>query len=144
MTEHAFVKSVHRKLDSRIKVWKIIDDYHGGVSDALYFGTEGRHLFVEYKFVKELPVRPMTIVKKSELPPLQQEWFQDLKDRGQPVCVVIGYGIPRHYKGYITWEPADTLCGITKADFVRWTLSKDEVCHEINQFVLGEHYERPS
>jgi hypothetical protein len=140
MTEHHFVKAVHRKLDSRIKVWKILDDYHGGVSDALYFGTEGRHLFVEYKYAKELPVRMTTRVAKTELPPLQQEWFQDLKDRGQPVCVIIGTGLPRYYKGIVLWNPEDTLTGIGKADFVARLLTKDEVCHEINQYVLGEQY----
>lgn len=138
MTEHAFVKSVHRKIDPRIRVWKIIDDFHGGVSDAQYFGHEGRHLFVEYKYCKELPVRPTTIVAKSKLPPLQQEWFQDLKDRGQPICVVIGYGLPRHYKGVMLWEPRMTDTGITKAHFVSWSLTRDEVCHEINSYLLGE------
>jgi hypothetical protein len=138
MTEHAFVKSVHRKIDPRIKIWKIIDGFHGGVSDALYFGYEGRHLFVEYKYVKELPVRPTTIVAKTKLPPLQQEWFQDLKDRGQSVSVVVGCGLPRHYKGVVLGEPEETLSGITNADFVTRLLTKDEICHSINTFLLGD------
>lgn len=135
MTEHAFVRAVHNKLPSAIKIWKIIDDFHGGVSDAMYFGLEGQCLFVEYKYAKELPVRPATIVAKSKLPPLQQDWFQDLHGRSMPVAVVVGCGLPRHYKAVWFDDPRDTLNGITNADFASRLITKDEVCSRISQRV---------
>lgn len=141
MTEHAFVRAVHRKLDPRIKVWKIIDDYHGGVSDALYFGTGGRHLFVEYKYTKKLPVRPTTLVDKSKLPPLQQDWFRDLKERGQPVCAVIGCGEPRKYKGVWIDEPEECVTGIQNEVFLQRLLSLQEICHRIERNLLGDNDE---
>ena len=55
MNEHTFIKAFHKKLDPRIRVWKIYDPYQGGVPDALLFGCAGQMLFVEYKYKKHCP-----------------------------------------------------------------------------------------
>ena len=88
MNEHSFIKSVHRKLPPEMFKWKIHDTYTGGVPDVMYGGPSGI-LFVEYKYVKQLPVRNTTLIKTS-LAPLQIQWLQRMTDCGQRAAVVIG------------------------------------------------------
>ena len=87
MNEHSFVKSVHRKLDKSVYVWKIADRYSGGVPDAMYAGPAGI-LFIEYKYIK-LPKRPTTIIKTS-LSPLQEQWIIQMQQWKHPTWLVIG------------------------------------------------------
>lgn len=116
MNEHGFVKAVHRQLPDWIGVWKIKDDYHGGVSDALYLGLEGKLLFVEYKFDPELPVRSTTKLPNAKLKPLQKEWFVNLQERKIPVCAVYGYN-----QGGVIVTEREYIHGIRKSEFEgRW------------------------
>tara|TARA_B100000401_G_C52680497_1_gene659433 strand:+ start:398 stop:835 length:438 start_codon:yes stop_codon:yes gene_type:complete len=87
MNEHSFVKSVHRKLDKSVYVWKIADRYSGGVPDAMYAGPAGI-LFIEYKYIK-LPKRPTTIIKTG-LSPLQEQWITQMQQWKHPTWLVIG------------------------------------------------------
>ena len=74
MNEHSFVKSIHRYIHPDVHKWKIHDTYTGGVPDAMYCGPESL-LFVEYKYVKELPKKETTLIKHS-LTPLQLQWLE--------------------------------------------------------------------
>lgn len=87
MNEHSFVKSVHRKLDKSVYVWKIADRYSGGVPDAMYAGPAGI-LFIEYKYIK-LPKRLTTVIKTS-LSPLQEQWITQMQQWKHPTWLVIG------------------------------------------------------
>ena len=88
-TESDFISRVHRKLDPSVYRWKIHDSFHGGIPDCWYHGQEGKHLFVEYKYIKTIPKRPSTLIK-ADLSPLQIEWIGQRTKAGIPVFVVIG------------------------------------------------------
>lgn len=88
MNEHSFIRSVHRKLPDSLYKWKINDNYEGGVADAYYSGGKG-DLWLEYKYVKELPARGNTVVRTS-LSPQQKLWLNRRHSEGRNVGVVIG------------------------------------------------------
>lgn len=88
MNEHSFIRSVHRKLPDTIHKWKINDNYEGGVADAYYSGTGG-DLWLEYKYIKELPARGNTVVRTS-LSAQQKLWLNRRHSEGRNVGVVIG------------------------------------------------------
>ena len=77
MNEHGFIKSIHRYLHPNVHSWKIHDTYTGGVPDAMYSGPSGI-LFVEYKYVKNLPKKVTTPIKHS-LSALQLQWLERMK-----------------------------------------------------------------
>ena len=89
MNEHTFIKAFHKKLDPRIRVWKIYDPYQGGVPDALLFGCAGQMLFVEYKYKKALPKKETTNIRPA-LSAQQSEWLKEKTARGIPILVVLG------------------------------------------------------
>ena len=89
MNEHSFVKSIHRYLHPDVYKWKIHDTFTGGVPDAMYVGPKSL-LFVEYKYVKELPKRDTTLVKHS-LTPLQLQWLERINGPSRS-ALVIGVG----------------------------------------------------
>ncbi len=87
MNEHSFVKSIHRKIPAVVHKWKIHDTYAGGVPDAFYSGPNGV-LFIEYKYIKNLPKRNTTTLKHT-LSKLQIQWLNRVSE-GAKVAVVIG------------------------------------------------------
>lgn len=121
MNEHGFIRSIHRKLPSDLEVWKINDNYKGGVADAYYSGDEG-DLWVEYKFVK-LPKRGNSKVDFG-LSALQIDWLTKQASRGRQVAVVIGSD-----EGcWIIQDPQIfSLNHSTKETFIRNALDKNAV-----------------
>ena len=87
MNEHSFVKSIHNYLDPRVYKWKIHDTYTGGVPDAFYSGPVGS-LFVEYKYIKQLPKKNTTLLRHS-LSKLQDAWLERVKP-ATPVALILG------------------------------------------------------
>lgn len=69
-------------------IWKINDNYQGGVPDTWYRGTKGS-LFVEYKFAKKFPIRSSTLVKPA-LSKLQKHWIKTAHGLNQKVWAVVG------------------------------------------------------
>lgn len=88
MNEHGFIRSVHRQLPDSLYKWKINDNFQGGVADTYYSGTGG-DLWIEYKYLKELPKRPTTEIKTS-LSTQQRVWLTDRHNEGRTVALVIG------------------------------------------------------
>lgn len=88
MTEHGFIRAVHKYLPLDIFRWKIHDTFAGGVPDAFYAGPAST-LFVEYKYVKTLPKRDASLLRTS-LSPQQKQWLNTLADFHQPVALIIG------------------------------------------------------
>jgi len=86
MNEHSFVKSIHRYLHPDVYKWKIHDTFTGGVPDAMYVGPKGL-LFVEYKYVKELPKRDTTSLPHS-LSPLQAQWLERINGPSTAVLII--------------------------------------------------------
>lgn len=125
MNEHGFVKAVHRQLPPWIKVWKICDDYQGGVPDALYFGQNGKLLFVEHKYVK-LPKRKTTVIN-LDLSSLQKEWYSEMDSRRIPEIVLVGC------EGGGVWVESltEVYTGIVMKEFVNRRVSINELSGRI-------------
>lgn len=87
MNEHSFVRSIHNALHPDVYKWKIHDTYTGGVPDAFYSGP-ARSLFVEYKYIKNLPKKDNTVLKHS-LSKLQAAWLNKVK-HATPVALILG------------------------------------------------------
>ncbi len=90
MNEHGFIKSVHSHLPSTVYKWKIRDTYTGGIPDVFYAGPQCM-MFIEYKYIKKLPVRSKTNIK-CNISALQQEWLQRMYNQEHKVAVVLGVG----------------------------------------------------
>lgn len=95
MTEHQWVSSLHQSMRKKyddIKIWKINDDYAGGVPDACYFGPAST-LWVEYKYLV-IPKRDSTIIdltdKNRYLTALQQDWLTNLYLFNISHAVIVG------------------------------------------------------
>ena len=88
MNEHGFIKSVHSHLPSTVYKWKIRDTYTGGIPDVFYAGPQCM-MFIEYKYVKNFPVRSKTNIK-CNISALQQHWLQRMCNQEHKVAVVLG------------------------------------------------------
>tara|TARA_Y100001980_G_C14356126_1_gene165568 strand:+ start:29 stop:430 length:402 start_codon:yes stop_codon:yes gene_type:complete len=90
MQESNFIKKVHSNLPANIYKWKINDPYHGGVPDCFYSGYSGL-CFVEYKYKRELPKKPNTLIKFN-LSKQQELWLTDRRNEGVPCYAALGVG----------------------------------------------------
>jgi hypothetical protein len=89
MDEHGFIRSVHRHLPKKgLTVWKINDNYRGGVPDAYYSGPKA-DIWIEYKYLKQIPKRAGTIIKPS-LRPQQLKWLAKEHSFGRQVYCIVG------------------------------------------------------
>lgn len=132
MNEHSYIKSVHRLLSPEVFKWKIHDTFAGGCPDSMYCGPSGL-LFVEYKYVKNLPVRPTTNVKTS-LSELQIKWLNTVAQNTVQAALIVGSN-----KGSLIteikdgWQPT-----ITVEDFLRKAITTKNVASWIEATVLQE------
>ena len=114
MNESDFTQAVHKRLPPTVKAWKIKDDYQGGVADAFYRrrdGNKGTPLWVEYKYLKKLPVRASTLIV-PDLSELQKQWLSEAEAAGEQVQVIVGYGS----QGTV-FTLAEALAGINRSEF---------------------------
>lgn len=112
MNEHGFVRAVHRQVPDSIYKWKINDNYQGGVADAYYSGNKG-DMWVEYKFLKALPVRETTPIKIG-LTAQQRVWLNARHDEGRTVAVVVGSP-----DGHVILEGKSWCKSMVRPDFIR-------------------------
>lgn len=114
MTEHSYIRSVHRRLKRvapHVYAWKINDAYQGGVADAYY--SSRRDMWIEYKYIKALPKRPTTLVNIG-LSPLQDGWLSDRHSEGRMVSVIVGSP-----SGALILRDLDWRSSISCADFLK-------------------------
>jgi len=91
MNEHGFIRGVHTSLATPgLRIWKIRDQYQGGVPDAFYCGGAGT-LWIEYKYVPSFPVRLATPIK-TILSELQIGWLESLRAASESAWLVVGIG----------------------------------------------------
>lgn len=78
MSEKAFkahVKRGLRKIDPRLH-WQAIEDaYSTGIPDVSYAFSTGREGWIEFKYLKQWPKRPDTIVRLDHFTPEQRNWL---------------------------------------------------------------------
>lgn len=130
MTEHGFIRFIHGKLDQNLIKWKINDRFMGGVPDAYYMGDQGV-LWVEYKYVKLLPVRDTTIIKTC-LTELQKIWLDDLERCKQPCALAIGCGDRVAVLRAGKWRD-----GITAKEFRETSMSRKDLAAWIGKQCLA-------
>lgn len=128
MTEHTFIRSIHKHLPAKLLRWKIHDTYAGGVPDAFYGGPHGV-MWVEYKFLRKLPVRTTTRLKVN-LSPLQIQWLARLNACGQTTKVIVGHG----KNGIVLDNPQQT---VVQHDFVTNAQSIRQLAQLITNHCLG-------
>lgn len=108
MTEHTFIRAVHRKLPRGIHHWKIAARFARGVPDAWYSG-DGGDVWVEYKYLTRTPAKSFT----PDLTALQKAWLNKRKSEGRNVAVVVGCPdgavVLRHWDGQIQTNTMDWL-----------------------------------
>lgn len=128
MNEHSFVRSIHRQLkkqEAGVMIWKIHDNYQGGVPDAFYRGSK-ESLFVEYKVVKSFPKRPSTLVIPA-ISSLQKQWIITAAQLYQKVWVVVG-----SLEGIGIFRDIPSLKGICRKELTLFSTK------EFVNFLLGE------
>lgn len=87
MNEHTWIKQFHKLLPKELLIWKINDNFQGGVPDAYYAGPYG-DVWVEYKYIHRLPKRPDSLI--DEYPSvLQQKWLEKLNSCGKSTLVIM-------------------------------------------------------
>jgi len=84
--EHLFHARINRRLPRQVYAEKMHNIYRGGTPDYWYSGFKA-DLWVEYKWVKKLPVKADV---KTGLSGLQKLWLNDAWKKGRNVCVIIG------------------------------------------------------
>ena len=127
MNEHGFVKAVHKKLPTDLYKWKIHDSYTNGVPDAMYAGKKGI-LFVEYKYVPELPAKDSTPVKIN-LSGLQLQWLNNFVDLGHNVAVIVG----TEDKNALILQEKQWVTAPSKKDFLENSIK----IKDISNYILG-------
>lgn len=117
MNEHGFKETIRRELyryaDRDGYVWKIFDDYEGGVPDFL-LESRDRQIYVEAKFLKP-PARDDTVIKLigargHQLSALQVEWLNRRKAKFNDAWLAVGFGDQRVQGVYVTQDWQTPLC----------------------------------
>lgn len=87
MDEHAYIRSIHRRMNKRVHRWKINARFADGVPDAWY-SAQGGDLWVEYKYLHRAPVRHFNPTRL--LSALQRHWLNARLQEGRNVAVIVG------------------------------------------------------
>lgn len=128
MNESKFTSNVHQRISDDIHCWKIRDDFNRKKVDAFYRYKRGlgSPTWVEYKYIKKLPIRDTTIIK-PDLSPGQREFLDDALRAGETGLVIIGY----KSQGVILrpWE----FNGIAMKDFTERLMTYKDLALEIEQ-----------
>lgn len=127
MNEHSYIRSIHRLLPKNILIWKVNDTFASGVPDAFYAGPRGT-LFIEYKYVKKLPVRSATKIKTC-ITPIQLLWLNRYQTFGHEAYVVVGCGCQS-----IIVDDFKSLQALNKKDF----LENQQNTAEVAAFILSK------
>ena len=121
--ETTFTNGVHKHLPAGREnpYWmKNNNMYTAGIWDVWYSGPFA-DLWVEYKF-EVLPARDSTIVP-IDLSELQKDWGEKRYDEGRGLAVIVG----RSAGGVIFTEPSDWLTPLTKAQFMKRLLTRQQI-----------------
>ena len=92
MIESQYTQAIHKKLAKHVYKWKVNDNFAGGVPDAFYRSLKkqpAKPLWVEYKFLKDLPKRDDTMIVPN-LSAQQFIWLKQAFEAGEQTAVIIG------------------------------------------------------
>lgn len=125
--ETGFRLKVERKLPRALHKEKMANPYRGGTADCWYSGLRG-DLWVEYKFLPQLPQRGVIDAKRMGLTALQLQWLRGRYEEGRSVCVIAGCPVGGVIMRDLEWE-----AGITASSFVQRTVPATELAEWIAQ-----------
>lgn len=129
--ESQFRTSVHKHIRRRfVYVEGMAKTFSQGTPDTYYEGPKGA-LWVEWKFLRNIPVRKVDISKL--LSPGQLKWLQRSHDHGVRTAVIVGHkdgGI--YLSNPSIW---DGSCTFTRASFLALTKSRRELARIIENKV---------
>ena len=118
MKEKDFINKVHKSLPPNVYRWKINDGFHGGIPDT-YYESSKNIVFIEYKFIPKLPVKPRSKIKVNTSS-LQKQWLQRAKNNNVPAFVTIGS------PGPIVITDEVTIEFFTLEDFLKQSIEFDD------------------
>ena len=124
---------MHRHLTPATYVWKINDNYAGGVPDAFYSG-EGGILFIEYKYIPKPPTKASTLIK-PKLSGNQLYWLKGRYVQNVPVAVVVGTP-----KGSVVFTDLSWETGISRGELDNAALTAKQVASIISDHCIGKTY----
>lgn len=130
MNEHKMSTRIHKDLQKRGKltrVWKINDNFQGGVPDAFYLGASP--LWIEYKHI-EVPVRDSTMIRPN-VSELQLGWLETLQAGGQGAWVVVTHGSGRTAMAWVESDLDVIRAGVTRGQFVQDSVTYAELLNDI-------------
>lgn len=130
MNEHGFIKAIHNKVHPDVHKWKIHDTFTGGVPDVMYSGPAGV-LFVEYKYIKQLPVKDTTLIRHS-LSPQQNQWLERMNVSATS-ALIIGVGAT----AIIIQK--DFMQNISKMKYTAGNCSRQSVADWIYKVTITDH-----
>lgn len=126
--ENRFIRGVHRLMGSSPHKEKMANPYRGGTFDVWYSGPQA-DLWIEYKWVAQLPKRGKLVPALSEL---QKEWGRGRFKEGRAVIVVVGSP-----SGGV-WFPTPEQWEAGTEDCSKSLLTKPELADMITRLTTGE------
>jgi hypothetical protein len=130
--ETTFIASVHRHLAVGVYREKMNNPYRSGTADVWYSGQ--KDLWVEYKFLPQLPKRMDTFIK-LDLSENQKIWLRERHAEGRHVAVICGCKAGGVVFNGLSWDqpisnPEFTSRVITRPELAAWLLAQTgEVNH---------------
>lgn len=125
--ESNFRLKVERDLPRALHREKMNNPYRGGTADCWYSGHRG-DLWVEYKFLPQLPQRGIIDAKRMGLTALQLQWLRGRYEEGRNVSVIVGCPTGGVIMRGLEWE-----AGIAAEVFAQRVVSAKELAQWITQ-----------
>ena len=140
MNESSATRVIHDVLpETKMRVWKIADQYTAGIPDAYYGGDNGKSLWTEYKITKRktTPTRlDVSPLKKNSgrLSHKQQKWLNSHHERNHNVAVTVIHYRPRNAMYYVfrkgqwnTPQSVDNLLVFFNVrDYAHWIMAQTD------------------
>lgn len=147
MIERDAINRIHdkkRKSDridrNIVRVWKVTDDFAAGVPDCIYLNRvrfQASPLFIEYKYLKELPKRNTTIIVPKWHSAEQQSWINELHESGNSTLVIIAFGEGAKAGAIILYD-GEWNDGITTAEARRRAIKLNSCATIISRIVTND------
>ena len=143
MNEAKFTSEINKLLPKNlVKVWKVKDDFQGGVFDCIYYSEVNETggvlppVNVEFKLLKTIPKRENTLII-PDCSELQKQWLRRGLINKHPTLVIVGALDGREYKGVVFYTEKEWLEGITRTEFVKRLQSKQDIADILLKLVIG-------
>lgn len=121
-----------------VRVWKIFDTITSGKPDTEFLrrdGKEGSVLKVEFKYLKELPVRDTTLVAPKWQNDLQREWLGNYWDCNGHALAIIFVATKPKTQCIVFANKKEWETGLPKSECERRMISM-QACADLVTFIV--------